>query len=469
MERRFAGRLEQLLDDATVNPAVLRDMLPRLERFVEPFASLLATPQQGTHLHEYVAGLVSNVKRKNAESIAYHHDQDRQPLQIFIGQNPWDHQPLLTELARQVGSEIGQHDGVLVFDPSGFAKKGNASVGVQRQWCGRLGKVENCQVGVYLGYVSRLDHALVDFRLYLPKEWAGDKARRKKCGVPKDVCFQTRHEQALEMLEVNGPLLPHGWIAGDDEMGRSSWFRGELRALNECYLLAVPSNTLVRDCEAEAPTYSGHGRHPKVAFTRVDRWCAALPAEAWETIEVRPGDKGPLVLQMVKRRVLAKTERQRVGPEETLVVTREKQVNGSFKHDYYLSCAAVETPLAEFARVANAEHRIEECLKRAKSEAGLAEYQVRTWEGWHHHQTLSLLATWFLTQETRRGKKWTPAITVPQIRFAIGLLLHRKLGCDKPARIRRTMTRRLQRNEQARQYHWRSHNRLAPLRVPNHE
>ena len=405
MERRFSARLERLLDDAMVAPAVLRDMLPRLKRFVEPFAALLATPQQGTHLHEYVAGLVSDVKRKNAESIAYLHDQDRQPLQIFIGQIPWDHQPLLTELARQIGAEIGEADGVIVFDPSGFAKKGTESVGVQRQWCGRLGKLENCQVGIYLGYASRIEHALVDVRLYLPKEWATDKKRRKKCGVPQEVRFQTRHELALEMLRNNSSLLPHAWIAGDDEMGRSSWFRQELRTLNERYLLAVPSNTLIRDCEAEPPPYRGRGSPPKVPFQRVDRWCAALPEEAWETIEVRPGEKGPLMVQIVKRRVLAKTERRRVGPEETLVVTREQQADGTVKHDYYLSSAPSETPVAEFARVAKAEHRIEDCLQRAKSEAGLAEYQVRTWEGWHHHQTLSLLATWFLTQDTRRGKK----------------------------------------------------------------
>src|SRR5206468_9364057 len=133
------------------------------------------------------------------ESIAYLHDQDRQALQKFIGQLPWDHQPHLTELARQVGAAIGEADGVLVFDPSGFAKKGTASVGVQRQWCGRLGKLENCQVGVFLGYVSCVEHALVDVRLYLPESWATDKQRRQKAGVPTDARFQTRHELALEM------------------------------------------------------------------------------------------------------------------------------------------------------------------------------------------------------------------------------------------------------------------------------
>jgi SRSO17 transposase len=408
MERRFASRLKDLLDDATVDPAVLRDMLPRLERFVQPFAALLATPEQQTHLHEYVSGLVSNLEHKNVESIAYYHDQDRQALQKFIGQVSWDHRPLITELARQVGAEIGEPDGVIVFDPSAFAKKGNASVGVQRQWCGRLGKVENCQVAVYMGYVSSIEHALVDMRLYLSKEWINKKKRRKKAGVPKEIRFQTRHELALEMLREKGALLPHTWIAGDDEMGRPSKFRGDLRAMDERYLLAVPSNTLIRDCEVEPPTYSGRGPRPKVPFMRVDRWAAALPASAWQTVEVRPGEKGPLTTQIVKRRVQAKDGRK-TGPEEILVVTREQQADGSFKHDYYLSNAAADTPLQEFARVANAEHRIEECIKRAKKEAGLADYEVRTWEGWHHHQTLSLLATWFLTKETRRGKKMDPS------------------------------------------------------------
>ena len=408
MERRFAGRLQDLLDNATVNQAVLRDMLPRLESFVKPFAALMATPDQGAHVQEYVAGLVSNLEYKNVESIAYYHDQDRQGLQKFIGQLPWDHQPHLKELARQVGVAIGEADGVIVFDPSGFAKKGNASVGVQRQWCGRLGKIDNCQIGVFMGYVSRREHALVDTRLYLPKEWAQNKKRRKKAGVPKEIRFKTRHELALDMLRDQGALLPHAWITGDDEMGRSSKFRGDLRALNERYLLAVPSNTLIRDCEVEPPPYRGRGEAPKVPFQRADRWLAELPASAWEAIEIRPGEKGPLATQIVKRQVQAKMEGRGAGPEEILVVTREKQADGTFKHDYYMSNGAADTPLKEFARVANAEHRIEECLKRAKGEAGLADYEVRSWMGWHHHQTLSMLATWFLTQETRRGKKMDP-------------------------------------------------------------
>jgi SRSO17 transposase len=260
-----------------------------------------------------------------------------------------------------------------------------------------------------MGYASRKEHALVDVRLYLPKEWAKDKKRRKKCGVPKEIRYRTRHELALEMLATNGKYLPHKWIAGDDEMGRSSRFRRDLRALDETYFLAVPSNTNIRDREALCPAYGGRGRLPQQPFQRVDRWCDSLNKNTWTRIDVRDGEKGPLVLEMAKRRVLARTERGRdAGAEEWLVVTRSPDENGKIKYDYYLSNAPVDTPLEELARVVKAEHRIEDSIKRAKSEAGLSDYEVRTWVGWYHHQTLSLIATWFLIRETQRGEKIHP-------------------------------------------------------------
>jgi len=400
--------LEELLEDAVLDPRIPRGMLDRLERFVEPFAARLASREQQAHVREYVAGLCSDVKRKNSEMIAYLHDQERHAMQKFMAQSPWDDRPLIGELARQIGEALGEPDGVLVFDPSAFKKQGKHSVGVARQWCGRLGKVDNCQVGVYLGYVSRKEHALVDTRLYLNQEWAKDKKRREECGVPRASRFCTRHALALEMLAEHGKVLPHAWIAGDDEMGRSSAFRRDLRSLGERYLLAVPSNTLVRDLDASPPEYRGRGRRPQVPYLRADRWCQALPASAWTTIDVRDGAKGPLVAEAVKTRVQAKSDRRRSGPEEILVVVREEQGDGTMKHDYHLSNAPPETPLVELARVVKAEHRIEECLERAKGEAGLAQYQVRNWAGWHHHQTLSLLAAWFLTQEDMRGKKTYP-------------------------------------------------------------
>jgi SRSO17 transposase len=404
MERRYQARLDELLDDAEVSPGLLRGLLPRLDAFLEPFIKSLCCCFQRTNAHHYVSGLLSDLKSKDAESIAYLHDRERQGIQKFIGQANWDHKPLIAELARQVGQRLGQADGVLVFDPSAFVKQGKKSVGVQRQWCGRLGKVENCQVGVYLGYVSHTGHALVDYRLYLPKEWTRDRKRMNEAGVPREVRFATRHELALRMLDTQGSLLPHRWVAGDDEMGRSTWFRQQLRQRGERYLLAVPSNTLVRDLVPPDPPYSGQGRRKRTPFVRADVWRAALAEGDWETIEVRDGEKGPRVTQVAWTLVQAKTEGKVSDVAESLLVFREEQSDGSFKHDYLLSNEIASDPPEEMAWVYKAEHRIEECLKQAKSEAGLADYQVRTWEGWHHHQCLSLLASWFLTEEARRGK-----------------------------------------------------------------
>jgi SRSO17 transposase len=404
MVSRFELRKQQLLADCQVPPATFRGAIRRLEAFAQPFIDSMPSPETQGYSRIYLAGLLSDLPRKNAEAIAYRNDLDRQRIQEFIGYSDWDRAPMQAELARQIGQEIGRPDGVIVFDPSAFPKKGTASVGVQRQWCGRLGKVENCQVGVYLGYVSEVEHALVDFRLYLPKEWAKARARRTRCGVPEDLRYQTRHELALEMLEKHGAVLPHGWISGDDEMGRPAWFRRELNERKERYLLAVPSNTSIRDLEAKPPRYGGKGRRPKTPFQAVRAWCEALPAKAWSRLVVRDGEKGPLEVEIVKRRVESKVERRAVGLEELLVAVRYVD-GGKLKYDYYLSNALAATPLEELARVAKAEHRIEECLKRSKSEAGLGQYQVRNWEGWQNHQTLSLIATWFLLLEAQRGKK----------------------------------------------------------------
>jgi len=411
MDRRFQLRLDQLLADCKVSQDAFDSITERLELFAQPFLASLPSPESQAHGRTYISGLLSDVARKNTESIAYRHDLDRQVLQRFIGYREWDHQPLLDELTRQVAAEIGEADAVIVFDPSAFAKRGSESVGVQRQWCGRLGKTENCQVGIYMGYVTGREQVLVDERLYLPQEWNRDK-RRKKCGVPQTVKHQTRHELALEMLRERGSMLPHAWIAGDDEMGRPAWFREKLGEIGERYLLAVPSNTSVRDLEEVVPPQArtgpgrGEQRGPRKApFVSMQSWCDALPASGWTRLVVRPADKGPIEVEAVKRRVEAKAARRVTGREELLFVTRQALADGSWKSDYHLSNAAAETPLEELARVANAEHRIEQCLQRGKSEAGLADYQTRSWLGWHHHQTLSMLAVWFLVLETRRGKK----------------------------------------------------------------
>lgn len=411
MEARYTIRKHQLLAECQVAPEIFEQVIPRLSTFMTPFVKIFQGQVAEQHAKTSVCGLLSNLERKNVESIAYRFGHSRLPLQAFIGWDAWDDEPLRSALRSQVEKHLGQGDGVLVCDPSGFAKSGRESVGVARQWCGRLGKVDNCQVAMYVGYVSSKGHTLVDQRLFLPKEWTKDTARLDKAGVPKAYrAYRTRHQLALELLTTNGAWLPHSWIAGDDEMGRPYWFRRRLAALGERYLLAVPSNTALRDLETEPPASSGRGRPGQRPWHSVETWSQALGEESWQRIDVRDGSKGPLVVEAVKRRVVSRTHRRQQGEEETLVVirSRDRDQQEVVKVDYYLSNAVPETPLWEFARVAKAEHRIEECLQRSKSEAGLADYEVRNWRGWQHHQTLSLLATWFLVRETARGKKMDP-------------------------------------------------------------
>lgn len=406
-EHEFEKRRQELLEECKLAPQISDSVLARLEKFMAPFVVRLVRSEQVDHAQTFVQGLLSDLETKNVESIAYRFGQDRMPLQWFIGVSNWDHELLRDVLVEQVAETLGDEEGVIVFDPSAFPKSGRESVGVSRQWCGRLGKKDNCQVAVYMGYVSRHEHALVDTRLYLPKEWTTDKKRCQKAGVPKGTKFRTRHQLCLEMLKAHGQVLPHSWIAGDDELGRPYWFRHRLDRLSERYLLAVPSNTLIRDLESDPLPYSGRGRYPSRPWTRVDKWRDARTKREWTKIDVRDGAKGPLIVEAIKRRVVARTNNRQEGHDEVLVVIRYRDRDNKkvLKTDFYLSNANAETELEEFARVAKAEQRIEECIQRSKSEAGLADYEVRNWNGWHHHQILSLIASWFLVTESLRGKK----------------------------------------------------------------
>lgn len=468
MQRQFEIHKQKMLAQCEVAPQIFDNMVKRLDDFAKHYVHSFYRQEQRVHGELYLGGLVSDLERKNIESIAYRSGEDRYGLQHFIGSASWDHAPLIETMVGEVAAEIGEPTGVIVFDPSGFEKQGKDSVGVSRQWIGRLGKVDNGQVAVYMGYASEKEHVLLDTRLYLPDEWVKDKKRRGKCGVPKEIRYQTRHELALEMLRAHGPRLPHAWIAGDDEMGHPTWFREALRKQGERYLLAVPFNTTVRDLEGERPphSHSGAGAQPKRKFENVKHWADTLPQEAWSEVAVRDGAKGPLKLKIVKGRVVTKTQRRCVSvEEELLVVTQRQEEDGTWKRDYFFSNAPAETSLQELARVVKAEHRIEDSLKRAKSEAGLADYEVRTWRGWYHHQVLSLIATWFLIQEALRGRKWTPAMTVPQVREGLAAIFRKAQAGGGIEQIQRERMLRLRRNELARFYHWKQLNLLAPLRI----
>jgi len=328
-------------------------------------------------------------------------------LQRFIGEAEWEHQEILDRIAKETVKLIGEDDAILAFDPSAFEKDGNKSAGVARQYLGRCGKVDNGQVGTFLAYVTRKEHVLVNGKLFIPQEWNDNPTRCEIAHIPKEEYekHKTRHRHCLEMLDHQGAFLPHGWITGDDELGRSSWFRRELRKRNEKYVLAVPCDTNIRDKDL-VPEYKGRGAVPKGKFRRVDDWKDFVSDDEWIEVEVRDGEKRPLTLRLVKCRVTARTEigKKGSGEEEWLLVVERPEGNG-VKYDYYFSNAPVTTTTEEFARVILASHRVEDCFRRAKGECGLSEYEVQSWPGWHHHVALALLATFFLTKETMRSKK----------------------------------------------------------------
>jgi len=407
MDCTFEERKEQLENECIVKMQPFSKCLERLKQFVVPFVSSLPWQKHRAYAETVVTGLCSDLERKNAESIAYHFGLERKAIQHFVGESEWDDVPLRTELASQIGTGLGEVDGILILDPSSFVKSGQESVGVARQWCGRLGKVDNCQVGLYLAYASSRGHALVDCELYLPKEWTQDKKRLRKAGVPSGKRgYRTRHTIFLELLERHRTSLPHAWITGDDELGRPIAFRRKLQAMKEQYLLAVPCNTKINVLGAE-PTNGQPVRPPSVrSSVQIQNWAAGQAEERWTRIDVRDTEKGPLIVELLKCQVETGRRSPAGIAQEVAIAIRYKARDLSVvKQDYYLSNAPITTPDSEYARVAKAEHRIEECFERGKGEAGMGDYEVRNWTGWHHHQTLSLLASWFLNVETRRAEK----------------------------------------------------------------
>ena len=221
MGKRYAINSDFVFEDCLMTPCVYEGVLQRFDEFILPFISHLHASFQQNKSCDSMRGLLSDTERKNVEPISYFHGEDRQSLQKFIGQSDWNDEVILDKLTAQTANEIGEGDGILILDPTSFPKKGKKSVGVQGQWCGRLGKNEHCQVATFLAYASSVDIALVDRRLFLLDVWIENKSRCNKVGIPQQHHVKkTRHQQALEMIHGRGKKLPHKWIAGDDEMGK---------------------------------------------------------------------------------------------------------------------------------------------------------------------------------------------------------------------------------------------------------
>lgn len=376
----------------------LGQSMKKIVEYAKPYTELIGRAELGEHFTEMVMGHTSDLERKSVEPIAVMHGLGRHILQHFIGGSKWPWEPLMQQERREVTAEIGTADGSVILDGSATPKKGTETVGVKRQWCGRLGKQDNCVIGVYAAYVGKGDAAaLVASELYLPDEWINDAARRKAVFVPDDVVYRTQPEIAREIVTALAGEMPFAWVMGDDEYGRSKAFRDHMRGLGKSYIMDVPKNTIVRMIRNGKV-----GRRPtkRRAIKDVVR---KLPPNQWSVFHVRDGEKGPVKVRAAMMPVM--TERDHDWVEETFVVIETLDSRDRW---YCLAHAAPETSLEEFVRRAGLRHRIEETFEEAKGEVGLDHFETRSWQGWYHHMTLSLIAHWFLLREKRRlGKKST--------------------------------------------------------------
>ncbi len=389
-----------------MDAALFEDARWQLADFHRRFAPLFGRPEARRRSEQYLRGLVvEQTDRRNAENLAeVIPGATPRALQRFLTEAPWDAAGVITELQACVADRLSAPDAVFVLDETGFPKQGTKSVGVARQYCGTLGKVGNCQVGVFLAYTSLLGTALVDHRLYLPARWTDDRARCVAAGVPADVGFATKTELGLAMLRQARTRrhLAGRWVTADEGYGQVPSFRDALDAEGWSYVLEVPPATPVftEAAATEVPTRSGRGPTPTKprlvdgapAAQPIAAVLAALAGDDWRTLTVAEGAQGPRTYQFLARRVWE----SRAGlPGRGCWLVLRRNADGT-EPKAYLSNAPTSTPLARLAEVGAQRWTIETAFQQAKGEAGLDDYEVRGWAGWHHHVTLVLLATAFL-------------------------------------------------------------------------
>jgi len=390
------------LEDCAVAESTLGLCLEQLSAFAARYAPYYQRREHRELSELYLQGLLADVDRKSVEPIANFHGRARRGLQRFVGAGKWDDDRIRQEFRKHVAEELGDPQGVLIIDPSTFVKRGRHSVGVARQYCGRLGKRENCQKGVYLSYSSPRGHTLVSSELYLPEEWAKDSTRRTKCHVPEELEFRTSWQIADDWLLAHAHEFPHAWIVGDEELGKSGGFRKQLRRRKERYLLSIQGRRTIRVVNSRYPKgrkAGGHGRRRLPAFEQAQKWAEKLPLSAWKRVWVRDGEKGPIEVYALQRKVQTKSD-NRIDAVEKLLVIRT--IGPRPEYRFWLSNDQERTPLEELVRVAAERHRIEEDFQRGKGEVGMADYEVRSWVGFRHHMTMVLLALFFLVLEKRR-------------------------------------------------------------------
>jgi SRSO17 transposase len=396
----------------------VRAAADRLVQFHERFAPLFGKEQAQDHAYTYVKGLMVCPERKSIEPIALNvGDGQVSALQKFINIAPWDHGDVQAEVQSVFADELvptaaGSAIGVVgVIDESGFAKKGDQSAGVGRQHNGRLGKEDNCQVGVFLVGVTPGGSALLDHQLYLPESWCGGtkacQDRREKVHIPEAVTFQTKPQIAAGLIRQTLVLgaVSLDWITADEAYGRNGEFLDEVERLELRYVVEVPVNTTVwtEDPASCVPPYGGWGRVPtrptRASVATVAAVALRLGRQSWQTLRIRAGARGPLAFEFAAVRVWA-VRHGKAGPPVWLLVRRSLEPTPEVKS--YISNADASTPLGVLAEVACMRHAVEDYFEDAKSYLGMAQDETRSWVGWHHHMSLVAMAHLFITL-TRRA------------------------------------------------------------------
>jgi SRSO17 transposase len=395
----------------------LRAAAARLVNLHERFATCFGRRECQEHSFGYLRGLLLAEGRKSIEPMAllFGGPSDDRPnidqnivlaWQRFLTVSPWKANDVQREIQAVFNDEfvpaasrspIGT---VGVLDGSGFAKHGTESVGVQRQWCGRMGKKENCQVGVFLVGATPAGTALLDHQLYLPETWANDMARRKKARVPPEVTFQTKPQIAAALVARSS--VRFDWITADEEFGRDGAFLDAMEGSGQRYLAEVPCDTTVWLSKPMHQT-------PDVHVWQVGMVAGTIPAKAWHVIKLRDGAKGPLAFEFARMRVWSVRHRH-AGPPLWLLIRRSLERIPEVK--YYLSNAEAATPLDTMALATGVRWRVEELFEDGKGHLGMAQYEARSWTSWHHHMSLVALAHLFVTQTRRDLNREVPDLTL---------------------------------------------------------
>lgn len=365
---------------------------------------------------------------------------NNQSLQHFISDSLWDEQGLIHDIQDRLVELIGdKENGSLQLDESGFPKQGNSSAGVQRQYCGRLGKIDNCQVGVFLGYVNDNKRTLIDKRLYIPQEWVDNIERRKKCGIPDNLDFKTKAELGLEMiLDAKKRDIPFGWIGMDSFYGQQPWFLGELEKEEIVYIADIPCDTRVwlDKPDVGIPRKNGiRGRNPTIEKVldndnnpiRVDKLANELDPSQWHRVYLRDSERKEMWCRLAYLQVFPVTDKL-PGEECWLVIRRNE---GETETKYQFSNTPIDTSIDRIGKMSCSRYWIERAIEDAKGEVGLADYEVRGYIGWNHHVAMVFMAMLFLLEMQDKWVSKAPLITISDVREIFEVIMPKRKVTDK--------------------------------------